>query len=66
MNEKGIAFKGVDKALAVPDTDIRLFGKPEAFERRRMGVAVARADTTDEARVRAKLAASLVKPVKGA
>ncbi|WP_255573657.1 formate-dependent phosphoribosylglycinamide formyltransferase [Deefgea tanakiae] len=60
----GIAFEGVDKALAVPTADIRLFGKPESFERRRMGVAVAAGVDTDEARVRAKLAASLVKPVE--
>ena len=60
----GITFEGVDKALAVPTADIRLFGKPESFERRRMGVAVAAGVDTDEARVRAKLAASLVKPVE--
>ncbi|GGP19480.1 formate-dependent phosphoribosylglycinamide formyltransferase [Silvimonas iriomotensis] len=65
MEEKGIAFEGVEKALAVPRADVRLFGKPEAFERRRMGVAVAAGDNTDQARERAKLAASLVKPVKG-
>jgi phosphoribosylglycinamide formyltransferase 2 len=64
LREKGVAFDGVDKALAVGDVDIRLFGKPEAFERRRMGVAVARAASTDEARKTAKLAASLVKPLK--
>jgi phosphoribosylglycinamide formyltransferase 2 len=65
MEEKGIAFDGVADALAVPESDLRLFGKPEGFKKRRMGVAVATADTTDEARVRAKLAASRVKPVKG-
>ncbi|MBB5190376.1 phosphoribosylglycinamide formyltransferase 2 [Silvimonas terrae] len=65
MEEKGIAFEGVEKALAVPRADIRLFGKPEAFERRRMGVAVAAGDNTDQARERAKLSASLIKPVKG-
>ena len=64
MEEQGIAFDGVDKALAVPESDLRLFGKPESFIKRRMGVAVANADTTDEARSRAKLAASLVKPTK--
>ena len=64
MEEMGIAFEGVDAALAVPESDIRLFGKPESFLKRRMGVAVASADTTDEARVRAKLCASRVKPVK--
>ena len=64
MEEKGIAFEGLEKALAVPESDLRLFGKPEAFVKRRMGVAVANGDNTDEARQRAKLAASLVKPVK--
>jgi phosphoribosylglycinamide formyltransferase 2 len=65
LEEKGIAFEGVAEALQVPESDLRLFGKPESFKKRRMGVAVANADTTDEARQRAKLAASRVKPVKG-
>ncbi|RTL57053.1 MAG: formate-dependent phosphoribosylglycinamide formyltransferase [Rhodocyclaceae bacterium] len=64
MEEKGIAFEGVAEALQVPESDLRLFGKPESFKKRRMGVAVANADNTDEARQRAKLAASRVKPVK--
>ena len=64
LEGKGIAFEGVADALRVPDTDIRLFGKPESFLRRRMGVALANGVDTDEARSRAKLAASLVKPVK--
>jgi len=64
MEEKGIAFDGVADALAVPTSDIRLFGKPESFVKRRMGVAVANGADTDEARRRAKLAASRVKPVK--
>ena len=65
MDETGIAFEGVDEALAIPSTELRLFGKPESFIRRRMGVALARADSTDQARKTAKLAASKVKPVKG-
>jgi phosphoribosylglycinamide formyltransferase 2 len=59
-----IAFEGVSDALRVPGSDIRLFGKPESFARRRMGVALATGIDTDQARGRAKLAASLVKPVK--
>jgi len=55
----------VDEALRVPQTDLRLFGKPESFARRRMGVALATGITTDEARSRAKLAASKVRPVSG-
>jgi phosphoribosylglycinamide formyltransferase 2 len=64
MEAKGVAFEGVDEALRVPQTDLRLFGKPEAFTRRRMGVALANGADTSEARARAKLAASKVKPVK--
>jgi len=64
MDAKGIAFEGVDEALRVPQSDLRLFGKPEAFMRRRMGVALANGADTNEARVRAKLAASKVRPVK--
>jgi phosphoribosylglycinamide formyltransferase 2 len=63
MEAKGIAFKGVADALRVPESDLRLFGKPESFAKRRMGVALANADSVDEARERAKLAASRVKPV---
>lgn len=65
MDAKGIAFEGVAEALNVPDSDLRLFGKPEAFERRRMGVALARGASVDEARDRAREAASRVKPVAG-
>ncbi len=62
VDAKGISFKNVEKALAMEGTDIRLFGKPESFVKRRMGVALARASTTDLARSKAKLAASLVTP----
>lgn len=64
LEEKGIAFSGVDEALRVPRSDIRLFGKPESFKKRRMGVALATGNDTGEARERAKLAASKVHPVK--
>lgn len=59
---RNLAFEGVDAALAVPSADIRLFGKPEAFVKRRMGVALATGKDVAEARTRAKLAASLVQP----
>ena len=59
----GIAFLGLADALSVPGTDIRLFGKPQSFARRRMGVALATADDVDTARARAKDAAARVKPV---
>lgn len=65
LAEQGIAYEGIAHALEVPESDLRLFGKPESFIKRRMGVAVANADTPDEARVRAKLAAARVKPVAG-
>ena len=60
----GIVFDGVEEALRVPGTDLRLFGKPESFARRRMGVALARAGDVETARGHAKLAASKVKPRK--
>jgi phosphoribosylglycinamide formyltransferase 2 len=61
VDAKSIAFEGVAEALSIPGTELRLFGKPESFRKRRMGVALARAATVDEARTRAKHAASLVK-----
>ncbi len=63
LEAQGIAFEGVAEALSVPGSDIRLFGKPQSFLKRRMGVALARADTVELARERAKLAASRVRPV---
>ena len=63
MDKKGIAFEGVADALADPQVELRLFGKPESYLKRRMGVALARGTNIDEARARAKKAAGLVKPV---
>ena len=65
MDARGVAFDGVAEALAVPGADLRLFGKPEAFERRRMGVALARAETAEAARARAIEAADKVRVVRG-
>jgi phosphoribosylglycinamide formyltransferase 2 len=65
LDETGIAFEGVDEALRVPESEVRLFGKPESFNKRRMGVALATGKNTDEARQRAKLAASKVIPING-
>ena len=64
MDATGIAFEGVDEALRTPGVDLRLFGKPESFVRRRMGVALAVAPDVDAARARAKAAAAAVRPVK--
>lgn len=65
IEQEGIAFEGVAEALAEPGTDLRLFGKPESFEKRRMGVALARANNVEEARAKAKRASAKVKPVVG-
>jgi len=62
LKEQAIAFMGVDEALRVPQSDLRLFGKPESFPKRRMGVALANGTDTVEARARAKLAASRIVP----
>jgi len=61
VEAEGVVFEGVDEALSVPQSDLRLFGKPESFERRRMGVAVAAGERIEEARERASRAASRVK-----
>jgi phosphoribosylglycinamide formyltransferase 2 len=65
MEAQGIAFEGVAEALRVEGADLRLFGKPESYERRRMGVALARAGDVDTARERARQAAGRVKPTAG-
>ena len=62
VEAKGIVFDGVADALRVPNTDIRLFGKPESFIKRRMGVALAFDADVEVARVNAKKAAGIVKP----
>jgi len=61
VDAPGVAFTGVAEALAVPESDLRLFGKPVSYVKRRMGVALARADTIDEARERAREAARRVR-----
>jgi phosphoribosylglycinamide formyltransferase 2 len=55
-----IIYEGVEKALAMPDTQIRIFGKPEVRGERRMGVALARGKTIEEAREKANAAAKAV------
>jgi phosphoribosylglycinamide formyltransferase 2 len=60
----GIVFDGIDEALRVEGTDLRLFGKPESFVRRRMGVALARGADVAQARNRATAAASAVRPAR--
>ena len=60
VDDRNLSFSGLNLALANPNTDLRLFGKPEGFKRRRMGVATARAETTDQARKLALETASQV------
>ncbi len=60
IDAKAVTYHGLENALAVADTDIRLFGKPEAFVSRRMGVALATADNVSDARAKAVQAASLI------
>jgi len=62
VEARGVVFDGVAEALAVPGSEIRLFGKPESFVKRRMGVALVHDADVEQARQRAKLAASKVKP----
>lgn len=57
-------YTGLTEAMAIPETDIRIFGKPVADPRRRMGVAVSTADSVDAARERASEAASKIKVVE--
>ena len=62
IDARGIAFDGVEQALQIPGTDVRLFGKPESFVKRRMGVALAHDPDVELARERAKQAAARVRP----
>jgi len=62
VDAKGIVFDGVEEALAMPGVDLRLFGKPESFAKRRMGVALAHAADVETARRVAKAAAAKVRP----
>lgn len=55
-----VEFGGIEKALAEPDTQLRLFGKPEVHGKRRMGVALALGDDIDTARRKARDAAAMV------
>ncbi|MCH8178845.1 MAG: formate-dependent phosphoribosylglycinamide formyltransferase [Proteobacteria bacterium] len=65
VDTQDVSFEGVAEALSEPGTDIRLFGKPESFARRRMGVALATADDIDAARAKARAAAAQVRIIPG-
>lgn len=62
VDSRGVVFDGVGEALRVPGTEVRLFGKPESFAKRRMGVALAHDPDVDNARRLAKSCADLIKP----
>lgn len=62
VEARGIVFDGVADAMRVPNSELRLFGKPESFRKRRMGVALVHDKDVEVARTQAKLAASKVKP----
>ncbi|MBP7131781.1 MAG: formate-dependent phosphoribosylglycinamide formyltransferase [Aquabacterium sp.] len=61
VEAQDVVFEGVAEALSEPGTDVRLFGKPESFVKRRMGVALALADDLDTARAKARTAASRIR-----
>jgi phosphoribosylglycinamide formyltransferase 2 len=59
-HSSNVSFSGLDQALAEPDTKIRLFGKPEVSGKRRMGVALAKGDSIDDARRKANAASESI------
>jgi phosphoribosylglycinamide formyltransferase 2 len=58
---KNISYSGLEEALYEPDTQLRLFGKPEVNDERRMGVCLAKGETIEEARKKANNAAKKIK-----
>jgi len=60
IDAKDVVYQGLAQALSVPDSEIRLFGKPEAYVARRMGVALATAETPELAREKARAAAEFI------
>lgn len=58
-----VSFTGLEQALALPQVDVRLFGKPVSYARRRLGVAIAAAADVDQARELAQQAAQAVRVV---
>lgn len=61
LDAEAIMFEGVDKALAIKGVDVRLFGKPQSFKKRRMGVILAEGKDISEARSKAQQAQALIK-----
>jgi phosphoribosylglycinamide formyltransferase 2 len=60
VDAKAVVFEGLALALAQPGTDLRLFGKPESFVKRRLGVGLATADTLEQAREHARAVSKAV------
>jgi phosphoribosylglycinamide formyltransferase 2 len=56
-----VSFSGLEQALAEVDTQVRLFGKPEVKGRRRMGVALAKGKSIEDAKQKAIRAAAVIK-----
>jgi len=62
VDARAVQFDGLADAMRVPQTELRLFGKPESFVKRRMGVALAHDEDVERARLLAKESAGKVKP----
>lgn len=60
IDAQGLNYQGLEKALSIENTDVRLFGKPQAFVNRRMGVALAIAESVEVARENAVKAAKAI------
>ena len=60
-HSEAVTFSGLEVALSEPDTQIRLFGKPEVQGERRMGVCLARGNTIEEARKKANKVSENIK-----
>jgi phosphoribosylglycinamide formyltransferase 2 len=59
-NSDKMAYSGLVEALSQPDTDLRLFGKPEVAGQRRLGVALALGKDIEDARAKANQASSCI------
>lgn len=57
---EAVSYEGVEEALAVPESDVRFFGKPSGYPGRRMGIVTCTAENIDEARAHAEEAANRI------
>ncbi|MEO1553103.1 MAG: formate-dependent phosphoribosylglycinamide formyltransferase [Pseudomonadota bacterium] len=64
VDAKGVVFEGIAEALTESGVQVRLFGKPVSYEKRRMGVAIAHAETLEAARAKAVHAAAAIKVIE--